>query len=35
MNVNVWDYGDELRALIGKEVSADRLADDQVPVGEL
>ena len=35
MNVNVWDYGDELRALIGKEVSADRLADEQVPVGEL
>ncbi|WP_166825093.1 NAD(P)/FAD-dependent oxidoreductase [Brevibacterium limosum] len=35
MNVNVWDYGDELRALIGKEVSADRLTDEQVPVGEL
>lgn len=35
MNVNVWDYGDELRALIGKEVSAERLRDEQVPVGEL
>ncbi|WP_209325163.1 NAD(P)/FAD-dependent oxidoreductase [Brevibacterium renqingii] len=35
MNVNVWDYGDELRALIGKEVSAERLGDEQVPVGEL
>ncbi|WP_062242269.1 NAD(P)/FAD-dependent oxidoreductase [Brevibacterium epidermidis] len=35
MNVNVWDYGDELRALVGKEVSADRLANEQVPVGEL
>ena len=35
MNVNVWDYGDELRALIGKAVTADRLADEQVPVGEL
>jgi 3-phenylpropionate/trans-cinnamate dioxygenase ferredoxin reductase subunit len=35
MNVNVWDYGDELRALVGKEVSADRLADEQVAVGEL
>ncbi|UVI37711.1 NAD(P)/FAD-dependent oxidoreductase [Brevibacterium spongiae] len=35
MNVNVWDYGDELRALIGKEVPAARLADEQVSVGEL
>ena len=35
MNVNVWDYGDELRALIGNNVTADRLADEQVPVGEL
>ena len=35
MNVNVWDYGDELRALIGKEVSAERLGDEQVAVGEL
>ena len=35
MNVNVWEYGDELRALIGKEVSAERLRDEQVPVGEL
>lgn len=35
MNVNVWDYSDELRALIGKEVSAERLRDEQVPVGEL
>ncbi|WP_210605353.1 NAD(P)/FAD-dependent oxidoreductase [Brevibacterium oceani] len=35
MNVNVWDYGDELRALIGKEVAAERLADEQVPVGDL
>ncbi|MGC3021442.1 NAD(P)/FAD-dependent oxidoreductase [Brevibacterium sp. FAM 24630] len=35
MNVNIWDFGDELRALIGKEVSAERLADEQVPVGQL
>lgn len=35
MNVNVWDYGDELRALIGKKVTPDRLRDESVPVGEL
>ncbi|WP_309131742.1 FAD-dependent oxidoreductase [Brevibacterium sp.] len=35
MNVNVWDYGDELRALVGKDVDSARLRDESVPVGEL
>lgn len=35
MNVNVWDYSDELRALVGKSVSAARLQDESIPVGEL
>ncbi|MCI4009962.1 FAD-dependent oxidoreductase [Brevibacterium sp. ZH18] len=35
MNVNVWDCSDELRALVGKSVSAARLQDESVPVGEL
>ncbi len=35
MNVNVWDCGDELRALVGKTVDPARLQDESVPVGEL
>ncbi|HCT80474.1 MAG TPA: FAD-dependent oxidoreductase [Micromonosporaceae bacterium] len=40
MNVNVWDVHDDIRALIsagysGKPVDLERLADPQVPLGEL
>ena len=27
MNVNVWDVNDQLRALVGRRIPADRLAD--------
>ena len=35
MNVNIWDVGDELRALIGTSVSAARLQDESIELGEL
>lgn len=35
MNVNIWDVGDELRALIGKSVSAARLQDESIELAEL
>ncbi|HEX5404342.1 MAG TPA: FAD-dependent oxidoreductase [Pseudonocardiaceae bacterium] len=37
MNVNVWDVGDPIKALIrsGKEVDPDRLADTDVPLEQL
>lgn len=35
MNVNVWDVNDQLRAIVGKDVAADRLADESVPLGDL
>lgn len=37
MNVNVWDVGDQIRALIesGSDVDADRLADPQTPLESL
>jgi 3-phenylpropionate/trans-cinnamate dioxygenase ferredoxin reductase subunit len=35
MNVNIWDVNDDLRAVVGKRVSPDRLADDGVPLTEL
>lgn len=35
MNVNIWDVSDDLRALIGREISADRLQDEKIPLGEL
>lgn len=35
MNVNIWDYGDELRALVGKSVSAARLQDETIEITEL
>ena len=37
MNVNVWDVTDPIQALIrsGAQVSADRLADSDVPLEEL
>ncbi|WP_193096197.1 NAD(P)/FAD-dependent oxidoreductase [Brevibacterium sp. FME17] len=35
MNVNIWDVGDELRALIGKSVSAARLQDESIELTEL
>ncbi|GAA1871920.1 NAD(P)/FAD-dependent oxidoreductase [Brevibacterium marinum] len=35
MNVNIWDVGDELRALIGKDVSAARLQDESIELTEL
>ena len=27
MNVNIWDVNDQLRPLIGRQISADRLSD--------
>ncbi|MDN5909039.1 MAG: FAD-dependent oxidoreductase [Brevibacterium sp.] len=35
MNVNIWDVGDELRALIGRSVSAARLQDESIELAEL
>ncbi|WP_350271291.1 FAD-dependent oxidoreductase [Brevibacterium sp. CBA3109] len=35
MNVNIWDVGDELRALIGTSVSAARLQDESIDIKEL
>ncbi|MDN5656175.1 NAD(P)/FAD-dependent oxidoreductase [Brevibacterium sandarakinum] len=35
MNVNIWDVGDELRALIGTSVSAARLQDESIELTEL
>ncbi|HCG56317.1 MULTISPECIES: FAD-dependent oxidoreductase [Brevibacterium] len=35
MNVNIWDVGDELRALIGRSVSAARLQDESIDIQEL
>jgi 3-phenylpropionate/trans-cinnamate dioxygenase ferredoxin reductase subunit len=37
MNVNVWDVGDDLKAIIssGAEIPADRLADQSLPLADL
>jgi hypothetical protein len=37
MNVNVWDVGDDLKALItaSKQVDHRRLADPDVPLGDV
>jgi 3-phenylpropionate/trans-cinnamate dioxygenase ferredoxin reductase component len=40
MNVNVWDVQDDIQALVragyaGKAVDLDRLADPEVPLGDL
>ncbi len=35
MNVNIWDVNDELRALIGREIPAERLADASVALTDL
>lgn len=35
MNVNIWDVQDDLRALIGKEVAPERLADLDVALADL
>ena len=35
MNVNIWDVGDELRALIGKKVSAAQLQDQSIELTDL
>ena len=35
MNVNVWDVNDRLRALVGRRIDADRLADESVALEEL
>jgi 3-phenylpropionate/trans-cinnamate dioxygenase ferredoxin reductase subunit len=37
MNVNVWDVVEDIRAIItaGKPVDPARLADENVPLGEL
>ena len=35
MNVNVWDVNDDIRALCGRTVDRERLADPDVPLGEV
>ena len=35
MNVNVWDVNDPLRALVGRRIDPDRLADESVALDEL
>lgn len=35
MNVNIWDVNDDLRAVIGRKVHPDRLADAGVPLTDL
>ena len=35
MHVNDWDAIDDVRRLVGTQVDPDRLADDQVPLGDL
>lgn len=35
MNVNIWDVGDALRAVVGRSVPSGRLRDPAVPLGEL
>ncbi len=35
MNVNVWDVNEDLRALVGRSVTADRLADTRIPLGDV
>lgn len=35
MNVNIWDVQDDLRALVGREVDPDRLADPSVELSDL
>jgi len=35
MNVNVWDVNDDIRALCGRTVDRERLADPDVPLVEV
>jgi 3-phenylpropionate/trans-cinnamate dioxygenase ferredoxin reductase subunit len=35
MNVNIWDVNDDLRAVVGRSVPAERLRDPDVALGEL
>lgn len=35
MNVNIWDVNDDLRALVGREIDADRLADTDIALTDL
>jgi 3-phenylpropionate/trans-cinnamate dioxygenase ferredoxin reductase subunit len=35
MNVNIWDVSDDLRAVLGRSVPAERLRDTGVPLSEL
>jgi len=35
MNVNIWDVNDDLRKVVGKEVPADRLSDESIPLTDL
>jgi len=34
-NVNIWDVNDQLRAVVGREVSAERLADPKINLADL
>ncbi|MDQ6657170.1 MAG: FAD-dependent oxidoreductase [Actinomycetota bacterium] len=35
MNVNIWDVNDDLRTLVGREISPDRLADNDIELTDL
>lgn len=35
MNVNIWDVNDDLRALVGREIAPDRLADNDIELADL
>ncbi|WP_109472898.1 NAD(P)/FAD-dependent oxidoreductase [Ornithinimicrobium cavernae] len=35
MNVNIWDVSDDLRALLGREISPERLSDESIGLTEL
>lgn len=35
MNVNIWDVTEDIVKLIGREVDLERLADPEVPLGQL
>ena len=35
MNVNIWDVNDQLRSLIGRQISADRLSDTGIALDAL
>ena len=35
MNINIWDVNDQLRSMIGRQISADRLTDTGIALAAL